>query len=217
MVTIQLTQFDAAIFDMDGTMINNMQFHKNAWKEFAKRYGMELTDKEFKEKISGKSNDKILHTIFSKQFTKEEYNALVEEKESLYRELYAPFIQEVAGLRNILNELHLHDKKLAIATTAPKKNREFCLEALHLKHFFPIILGDEHITHGKPNPEIYLETAKQLSIKPEHCLVFEDSPPGVAAGKNANMKVIGVLTSHTTEDLKEADYYIKDFTEITFS
>ncbi len=215
-VRLKLSDFDAAIFDMDGTMINNMDYHKKAWKEFAKRHGFEFTDEEFKEKFSGKKNDQIFTGIFGSSLTHNQINDYTEEKESIYRELYAPEIKAVVGLTDAISSLEKNGKKLAVATTAPKGNRDFGFKALDLENTFDIILGDEHVVNGKPNPEIYLETAKKLNIDPSRCIVFEDSPPGVEAGKRAGMTVIGILTTHSEEDLKNADYLVNDFTQIDF-
>jgi HAD superfamily hydrolase (TIGR01509 family) len=201
---------------MDGTMINNMEYHKKAWKEFAKRHGLELTDEEFKEKLSGKKNDQIFNIIFGKELTAEEIAQYTDEKESVYRELYAADIEPVTGLHDVLTTLQLAGKKLAVATTAPKDNRDFGFKALGLEHTFSVILGDEHVTKGKPHPEIYLEAAKMLGIDPSRCIVFEDSPPGIQSGKEAGMKVISILTTHTEEDNKNADYFVKDFTQLKF-
>lgn len=215
-VTIHLSDFDAAIFDMDGTMINNMEYHKKAWKEFAKRHGLDLTDEEFKEKMSGKKNDQIFKTIFDKELSEEEIAKYTEEKESVYRELYAAHIEPVAGLHDVITALQSAGKKLAVATTAPKDNREFGFKALGLENVFEVVLGDEDVTKGKPHPEIYVETAKKLGIDPARCIVFEDTPPGIQSGKDAGMKVISILTTHTEEDNKAADYFVKDFTELHF-
>lgn len=215
-IQITLADFDAVIFDMDGTMINNMNYHKNAWMEFAKRHGQNFSEEEFKEKFSGKKNDKIFQMIFNNKLTEEEIAEFTEEKEGIYRELYASDIIEVPGLTNTINILHTNHKKLAVATTAPKKNREFGLSALHLTDSFEVILGDEDVTKGKPDPEIYIKTANQLGVTEKRCLVFEDSPPGVASGKNAHMTVIGILTTHSMEDLKDADYCVTNFTNLTF-
>lgn len=105
----------------------------------------------------------------------------------------------------------------AIATTAPTKNRDFVLKALGLEGKFEVILGDEHVTHGKPHPEIYLSAAEMLGIVPNECLVFEDSPPGVASGKSAGMTVVGILSSHFADELQDADYAVGNFTQIGFS
>ena len=211
---LNLDGIEAAIFDMDGTMINNMSYHKKAWIEFCNRHGLSLTEDEFRERFSGKKNNQILNTVFGKELSPEEIKKFTDEKESIYQELYAPDIKEVQGLRNLLEQLKQRNIKLAIATTAPAGNREFGLKALGLNDTFEVILGDEHVNRGKPDPEIYLETAKKLGVDPTHCLVFEDSPVGVQAGKNAGMRVVGILTTHTAEELGAADQHVNDFAQL---
>ncbi len=215
-IQIDLGNIKAAIFDMDGTMINNMEYHQKAWAEFLKRYGVSFTSEEFKEKISGKKNNHIFALVFGEELTAEKETEYTEEKEAIYRELYKEEIKEVPGLHQTIKELESRAIKLAIATTAPRKNRQFGLETLNLEKTFPIILGDEDVKNGKPNPEIYLETAKKLNVEPNECIVFEDTPPGVDSGKNAGMTVVGILTTHTKEQLQNADYFLHDFTEIEF-
>lgn len=216
-VTIPLTGIKAAIFDMDGTMIDNMAYHKKAWQEFLKRHGLTLSEEEFKHKISGKKNDQIFKIVFGKELDKESELRYTEEKEALYRELFKPDIKEIAGLGRLIEDLHNRGLKTAIATTAPAKNREFALRELRLENKFEVILGDEHVSQGKPHPEIYLSTAQKLGVKPGECLVFEDSPPGIASGKSAGMIVVGILSSHSADELKDADYIVDDFTGIEFS
>ncbi len=204
----------AAIFDMDGTMIINMAYHKKAWQEYLERHGINLSEDEFRQKISGKKNDQIFELVFGRKLSSDELQKYSDEKEAIYRHLYEKDIKEVEGLTPLIQRLNDNNIKTAIATTAPAKNREFALQALQLEGKFEVILGDEHVKHGKPHPEIFLSTARELSVKPEECIVFEDSPPGVESGKNAGMKVIGLLTSHSAEELARADYHINDFTEI---
>jgi beta-phosphoglucomutase family hydrolase len=212
---IDLSEFDAVIFDMDGTMIDNTPYHRKAWQEFFKLKGRILTDEEYNKNFSGKKNENILPSMFE-GITNEEILQYGTEKEQLYRDLYAPYLMPLAGLRDTIALLEEKHKKLAIATTSNAANREFVLETLNLKEHFPIVVGDTDVTEGKPNPEIYLITAKKLEVEPSKCLVFEDSPPGVAAGKKAGMTVVAVMTAHTDEELKSADFQIKDFTELKF-
>jgi beta-phosphoglucomutase family hydrolase len=216
-IVLKKNSIQAVIFDMDGTMVNNMEYHQIAWREFFKHHGINITDEEFKKSLSGKKNDKIFTTIFNRQLSPEEIQKYNEEKETLYREIYKKEIQEVNGLHNMINQLKKNKIQLAIATTAPKKNRDFILTALKLQNQFEVILGDEDVTQGKPSPEIYIKTAQQLGVAPEKCLVFEDSPPGVAAGKNAGMTVIGITTTHSPQELNRADYCINDYTNIRLS
>lgn len=212
--TIPISHFRAAIFDMDGTMINNMAYHQKAWQAFLKRHGIALTEDEFRHKISGKKNDQIFELVFGRKLNKDEELQYTEEKESLYRELFKPDIVEIAGLTNLIIALHAKGIKTAIATTAPAKNRDFALKELGLEGKFEVILGDEHVSKGKPHPEIYELTAQRLGVNPAECLVFEDSPPGVAAGKGAGMTVVGILSSHAADELHNADYTVDDFTHV---
>ena len=215
-ITIPLTNVKAVIFDMDGTMINNMTYHKKAWREFFNRHDLTFSDEEFRQKISGKKNEQIFELVFNRQLSTEEIKKFTEEKEEIYRELYAPEIKEIEGLSHVIKSLKEKGIHLAIATTAPEKNRNFGLQALGLNGKFEVILGDEHVSKGKPDPEIYLETAKKLNIAPENCLVFEDTPPGVKAGKRAGMIVVGILSTHSKEELNKADYLVNDYSQIYF-
>ena len=214
-IDIPINSFKAAIFDMDGTMINNMAYHKKAWQTFLAQHDIHLTEKEFHNKISGKKNDQIFLIFFGRKLDKDEERRYTEEKEALYRKLFKPDIKEIDGLFAVIDKLDKQNIKTAIATTAPAKNRDFVLKELGLQNRFEVILGDEHVSQGKPHPEIYLETARQLGVKPGECLVFEDSPPGVISGKNAGMTVVGILSSHSADDLRDADYKVDDFTDIS--
>lgn len=215
-IQIPISSFKAAIFDMDGTMIRNMVYHKKAWQEFLKRHDIHLGDDEFRQKISGKKNDQIFELVFGEKIEHGKIADYTEEKEAIYRELYEPDIIEVEGLTDVISELQARNLKTAIATTAPEKNRNFALRILKLEDKFEVILGDEHVTKGKPNPEIYLSTARELGVEPGECLVFEDSPPGVESGKSAGMTVVGLLTSHEADELPAADYVVRDFNDIEF-
>lgn len=214
---LDLSKLKAVIFDMDGTMIDNTQFHKKAWIEFCKRHGITLTEEEYLHKISGKRNDEILHMLLGRRIGEEEYNFLDEQKESIYRELYKPYIKEAAGLKALLRKLSDHGLKLGIATTSSYRNRTFVLETLNLRKYFQVVIGGEDSKHGKPHPEIYLLAAQNLGVDPKNCLAFEDTALGIKSAKAAGMEVVGVLTAHSKEELQEADYFIKDFLEVNIS
>lgn len=213
---LDLTGIKAAIFDMDGTMIDNTPFHYLAWVEFCKRHGIKLTQEDYHQKISGKRNDAILPMFMGENLSENEYLALGDEKENIYRELYKPHLKEISGLKNFLEKLSGLNIKIGIATTSILKNRTFVLETLNLKNFFSVIVGSEHITRGKPHPEVYLVAAQKLEVDPKNCLAFEDTPLGIKSAKSAGMKVVGVLTAHSRQELKEADFLINNFSEIEF-
>lgn len=213
-IKLDLFNIEAVIFDLNGTMVNDMGYHKKAWIEFCKRHEVNLTEKEFDEKFSGRKNSEMLPLIIGKKLSEDEIKKFSEDKEQIYRDIYSKFLDEVPGLKNLIQKLKAHNLKIAIATTAYEKNRRFILDYLGLENLFDLILGEEHVMHGKPHPEIYLKTAEQLGINPSKCLVFEDSPPGVESAKRAGMRVIGILTTHTKEDLVGADSCIKDFNQL---
>lgn len=213
-IVLDLVTFDAAIFDMDGTMIDNMAYHKKAWKEFLKAHKIELSDEEFGNKYSGKKNDVIFRDLFGPSLKDEEIQKLADEKEALYRKIYASHIKEIEGLSRLLDTLKKKGKQVAIATTAPEKNRAWGLSQLRLEKEFEVILGDEHVEKGKPDPEIYVKTATALHVLPTRCVVFEDSPPGVTSAKNADMFVVGILTTHTMQELAGADAFIENFLQV---
>lgn len=214
---IPLEGIKAAIFDMDGTMVNNMEFHKKAWQAFLEKYHILLSDEDFNKKISGKKNNEIFSIVFGHTVSLEDEAKYTQEKEAMYRELYAEAIAEVPGLKSVLNHLKQKGVKLAIATTATRENREFVLKALNLEGLFDVILGDEDVTQGKPHPEIYLKTAERLGVLPSECIAFEDTLPGVASAKSAGMKVVGILTTHSKEDLAQANYIVNDFQELVLN
>lgn len=216
MKTISIKKIKAVIFDMDGTMINNTAAHKEAWKEFCSRNDIKLSDSDYNKKIAGLKNDQILANLFGKGLTANQIKSYANYKESVYRELYKPKLEEVPGLTEIILKLKKLDIKLAIATTAPKENREFALRKLGLKSYFDIILGEENVKKGKPDPEIYIKTAKILDVNPTSCIVFEDSPAGLKSGKDAGMKVVALTTSHSKKELTGADLIIENFSKLEF-
>ncbi len=203
----------AVIFDMDGVIVDNMKYHKKAWEMFLKTHAEGMDVEEF-SKHFGKVNKDLLKIVFHREISDEEELRFGEEKEALYREIYAEHIAPVKGLVDFLQELKEHSVKTAVASAAPKINVDFVYEKTGLRHYFDVSIDADDVTRGKPDPEIYLKTAEKLNCLPANCLVFEDSLPGIQAGQNAGMKVIGVATSHPAELLKETGFVITDFTEI---
>ena len=119
------------------------------------------------------------------------------------------------GLEDFLKALNEAGIPCAVGTSAPKENADFVLEKTGLGKYFQTVLHAKHVSIGKPHPDIYLKAAHELGFEPEKCVVIEDSLPGVQAGLNAKAKVVGVTTTHTTEELEDCDLTIKDFTEVS--
>ena len=205
----------AILFDMDGVIVDNNQFHKSAWQQFCTNNGFNFPEDEMNKHVYGRTNKDILNFLFGKELQPEEIDRCGEEKEHIYREIYKPHIKLLKGLIDFLKKAKENNIKLAVATSAPKTNLDFVLGNTNIKQFFDVLVDDSFITHGKPNPEIYLKTADLLDIPAKKCIVIEDSLSGIKAGLNAGMKVIGVTTTHAVEELSTAHHVINDFNELS--
>ena len=207
----------AIIFDMDGVIVDNHQYHLQSWLSFFERNGIHMTEVEYKEKVNGRVMHAILPKILGRSLSSDEIRRLGEQKEAEYRELYKADIQPTSGLIDFLQELQQKDIPRAIATSAPPSNVDFTLERTGLRAYFPVIVDDTMVTTGKPDPEVYLKSAEQLGMPPNRCVVFEDAILGIQAGKSAGMPVVALATTHTREELEatEADYIIDDFSGLT--
>jgi beta-phosphoglucomutase len=203
----------AFIFDMDGVIVDSNPFHKLSLKQFCKKYGRDLSEEQLIEKIYGRTNKDWLPNVFG-NLDSEKLRHYADEKEALFRELYKNDIVLVEGLEDFLKKLDAAKIPKAIATSAPRANVDFTLSKTDTEKFFPTILDDSFVSKGKPDPEIYLKAAAALGYKPENCIVFEDSLSGVKAGKAAGCKVVGITTTHTTQELKETDLNINNFIDL---
>jgi beta-phosphoglucomutase len=137
-----------------------------------------------------------------------------DEKEQLFRDLYANDIKAVAGLPEFLEASRQLGIDCAIATSAPIENVDFTLEKTGLRKYFKKILDESHVSKGKPDPEIYIQTAAALGYRTDKCIVFEDSLSGISSGRAAGCKVVGLMTTHTAEELKNTDFVMNDFTGV---
>jgi beta-phosphoglucomutase len=204
----------AVLFDMDGVIVDNYKYHIEAWKLFCHRYRVNITDEQIVSRF-GNNNSDYLGFIFNQQLTADELYSLSEEKEEIYRELYALTIQPVKGLVDFLEMLKSKNIKTAVATSAPVSNLFFVLDKLRLHPYFDALVDGQSVKRGKPYPDIYLKAAEKLKVKPENCIVIEDSLFGIESGKRAGMKVIGLTTTHTADHLNgKADLVVKDFNPI---
>ncbi len=190
----------ALIFDMDGVLVDNHSWHFEAFAEFGKRHGLDIRKEDF-SKHFGSTNHVIMNSLFNNNISEALIVAFGKEKESIYREMYRPFIKPVEGLAAFLKFASGKGIPIALATSAPHENVKFTLEATGLSNYFTEITDSSMVTKGKPDPQVYLLTAEKLGVQPADCVVFEDSIPGILSAKNAGMQVIGVATTHKPDEL----------------
>ena len=198
------------LFDMDGVIADTNQFHKETIRIFCEQHGVSVTDQVLREKVFGRVNRDWIPAIFP-NLTEATYEQLADEKEALFREQFAPHLEEVKGLTSFLSQMKREGVKMVVGTSAPPENADFILEGLKISSFFDAVLNSSHIKIGKPDPEIYLKSAAAIGLPPEKCIVFEDSLSGVEAGIAAGCKVIAVTTTHSREEFAHAHLVIDDF------
>jgi beta-phosphoglucomutase family hydrolase len=206
----------AFIFDMDGTLVDNMQFHTKAWRQMLSENGVEMDPEEFLIRTAGKTNAEILPAIFA-NISGERLQQLGDRKEALYRGLFLAHRKPVAGVVDFLERTRQLGIKMAVATAAPNANVEFILDGLDMRHFFQAITTAADIANGKPDPEIFLRSAEKLNVEPADCLVFEDAFNGFEAAHRAGMRSVGIATVNPVEEILKRDSVVeahKDFLDL---
>ena len=195
----------AVIFDLDGTIVDNMALHAEAFAAFAERHGLPALTPDDRAKLDGRRNSEIFPVLFGREMPREEWLAYESEKEGLYRELSRQRLTLVNGLPALLDHLADRGIAVALATSAPEPNVVHTLHEVGLAHAFPTVVRGDQVARGKPAPDVFLEASRQLDVPPAGCVVFEDAPMGIVAAKAAGMKVVAVTTSFTDAQLRALD------------
>lgn len=207
----------AVIFDLDGTMIDNMMVHHRAWQNKLAEYGIEMTVDEVQRRIHG-VNIEILEREFPGKFSIEERILIAKEKEETYRHIIAPDLELVNGLPALLYDLKSNNILLGVGSAAPPENVDFVLNTLDLWHYFIAVRHSGDVERGKPDPQVYELILNELEVKPSECIIFEDTPTGAIAASKAGCKVIVVTTTHQPSEFSDIPNilkFIKDFTEVS--
>jgi len=193
----------AVIFDIDGTIVDNMHLHAEAFAAFASRHGLPPLTHEDRARIDGRRNSEIFPILFNREVLREEWLAYEHEKESLYRELSRGRLSPLKGLHRFVDRLREEGLPVALATSAPKLNVEHTLSELGLADAFPVIVRGDEVGRGKPAPDVFIEAARRLGVDASSCLVFEDAPVGIEAAHAAGMQVVALTTSFDASRFKQ--------------
>jgi len=196
------------IFDMDGTMVDNMMVHHRAWQRQLAALGLDLSLEEIRQTIHG-INEEIIERLFGDRFTHEQRRQIARDKEAEYRRIFLPELRLVPGLDAFLRTAAEHSIPMGIGSAAPPENVQFVLDNLDLYPLFRTVVDASQVTKGKPDPEAFLTVAERLGLAPENCLVFEDSPTGAEAARRAGMSTVIVATTHTPDEFARFGHVVR--------
>jgi len=208
---------NAFIFDLNGTMIDDMQYHSAAWFSILNddlKAG--LTRAEVEKQMYGK-NEELLDRVFGKgRFTAKELAEISQKKELSYQAAFRPYLQLIPGLAELLEKAQKQGIKMAIGSAAIPFNIDFVLDNLHIRHYFGAIVSADDVTISKPDPETFTKAAEILGVPTEACIVFEDAPKGVEAALRAGMRSVVLTTMHEKAEFSRYPNvirFIKDYTD----
>lgn len=206
-----------AIFDWDGIIIDSSRYHERSWDLLAGEEGLMLPPGHF-QKGFGMKNKYIIPQILHWASDSREIDRLSLRKEILYREIVVKEnLQPLPGVVEFLSVLQDLSIPCAIGSSTPFLNIQVVLEKIGISEFFSGIVSGDEVIESKPDPQVFLMAARKILCKPEHCVVFEDAPAGIAAAHNGGMKAVGVATTHPARVLKEADIVVPGFEGFTLT
>jgi len=212
------SKFKGFLFDLNGTMVNDMPYHIAAWHKEIIYLGGLLTLEEMKHQCYGK-NDELLERVFPGRFSMEEKIKLGNDKEALYRIEFKPFLKLISGLETFLATAAQHNIKMAIGSAAIRENINFVIDNMHIRHYFSAIVSANDVEKSKPHPETFLKCAALISLDPKDCIVFEDTPKGVECAMHAGMKAVVILGEHQKEEFDHFTnviHFTNDFMHLPF-
>ena len=207
----------AFIFDLNGTMIDDMAYHTKAWRHLLNHeLGGHFSWDEVKAQMYGKNSEVINRLFGPGKFSAAEMDRLALEKEKRYQQEFFPHLQLLPGLPEFLARAHAQNIPMAIGSAAIPFNIDFVLDNLHIRHYFQVVVSADDVVLSKPHPETFLKAAAQLQVAPADCLVFEDVPKGVEAARNAGMAAVVLTTTHEPAEfaaLPNVRHFAADFTD----
>lgn len=189
------------IFDLNGTMVNDMPYHTKAWHNIFIELGKAISYEDTKKECYGK-NEEVIERVMPGIFSMEKKTAIGLEKEVKYRKEFLPELRLIDGLEEMLGYFSALGIGMSIGSAAIMDNIDFVIDGCGIRSYFKAIISADEVTKSKPDPETFLLCAEGIGLTPEQCLVFEDAPKGVECAVNAGMKSVVLTTTHTEAEFE---------------
>ena len=205
------------IFDMDGTIVDSLPYHYEAWKIFFKENKVENFSEKLKDYKGGGTLD-LLTTVLGNNFSKKELKSMVDDKEIIFRDIYKDNVIPIKGFIQMLESIKSQKILVGLASNAIRENVKMILNELKIYNEFESIICGDEVENGKPNPEMFNKTAKIFKLDKKDCLIFEDSIEGLQGAVNSGIDAIGVKSSSSDKILKSAGAKgtVKNYVNINF-
>lgn len=214
------TKPGAFLFDLNGTMIDDMEYHTQAWYQvLTQELDTNLSYAAVKKEMYGKNREVLIRIFGEGRFSEAEIEQLSVEKEKQYQSAFRPHLQLLTGLDDFLKAAKKEGIKMAICSAAISANIDFVIDGLDIRHYFDALVSADHVATSKPHPETFLKGAELLGVAPHHCVVFEDAPKGVEAAANAGMQAVVLTTMHPASDFSSYDnvlFFADNYTDPKF-
>lgn len=205
-----------ALFDWDGVVIDSSSQHDRSWEMLADEVGQPLPPDHFVRGF-GMKNQVIIPQILRWTEDPDQVHRYSLRKETLYREIIArEGITPLPGVKSLLQMLNKRGVPCSVASSTHRENIEVIFDAIGLREYFDAVVTAEDVSHGKPDPEVFLKAAEKIGRKPQSCVVFEDAHVGIDAGLAAGAKVIAVATTNDISELGAADIAVHSLQEVSW-
>jgi beta-phosphoglucomutase len=209
----------AAVFDMDGVLIDSAAHHRHAWRMLLDEMGAEPADPEHWRLTIGRPSEEAIPLLLGRRVSDAEARRLARRKRDFYQARAQKGLDPVLGVREFLESLEELGVPCAVGTSASRWDAERLLDDLGLLRFFDVMVTADDVMLGKPDPEVWVQVARRLRVPVARCVVFEDAPVGIQAARAAGMRAIGVTTAHRDDELiaAGASLTIPDFRGLEWS
>ena len=191
------------IFDMDGTMVDSLPYHHEAWKIFFNENKVENFSEKLKDYKGGGTLD-LMKAVYGDRYSLKQLKRMSDEKEIIFRRIYKGKIKPIKGFMKFLNHVKSRNILVGLASNAIRKNVSLIIKELEIYDDFDSIICGDEVDNGKPNPEMFNKTIDRFKINKNECLIFEDSLEGIKAAKNSGINVIGITSSSSHKTLQDA-------------
>lgn len=202
----------ALLFDFDGVLVRSMEDHFEGWRRALAEYGIEVMPEELFV-LEGQGVQEVAHQLIRKfNIPLEETPLIIEKKQKYYNQIKK--VEFYPNLIDVLNWARDRELKLGVVTGGRRDRVSETLENFGLQDYFDVVVTADDVEETKPSPLPYLRAAEQLGVEPDQCVVIENAPLGIRAGKSAGMRVVALTTTLRSGHLREADVVVNDFREL---